>query len=193
MKTSARALRTAPEAAERLLLCAAVSAVAGDFDREEVLAWLKKEGLWAKASPTEKAFLTTAQPSEKSKIHFSWQMESVYVLGWALHLVPAMAPPTAQASIGDILERVPGPGDRVGDFVASSKLRAAAEIHAAAEAAYSPAKPLDTSDFLPIWREHMVRYYVACTLRELGGLPQALPENATSVPLLRVFSSGPFS
>jgi 4-hydroxybenzoyl-CoA reductase subunit beta len=66
-------------------------------------------------------------------------------------------------------------------------------IHAAAEAAYSPAKPLDTSDFVPIWRKHMVRYYVACTLRELGGLPQALPETETSVPFLRVFSSGPFS
>jgi 4-hydroxybenzoyl-CoA reductase subunit beta len=66
-------------------------------------------------------------------------------------------------------------------------------IHAAAEAAYSPAKPLDTSDFVPIWRKHMVRYYVACTLRELGGLPQALPESETSVPFLRVFSSGPFS
>jgi 4-hydroxybenzoyl-CoA reductase subunit beta len=66
-------------------------------------------------------------------------------------------------------------------------------IHAAAEAAYSPAKPLDTSDFVPIWRKHMARYYVACTLRELGGLPQALPESETSVPYLRVFSSGPFS
>src|SRR5947207_7722957 len=33
-------------------------------------------------------------------------------------------------------------------------------IHAAAEAAYSPAKPLDTSDFVPIWRKHMARYYV---------------------------------
>ena len=66
-------------------------------------------------------------------------------------------------------------------------------IHAAAEAAYSPAKPLDTSDFVPIWRKHMARYYVACTLRELGGLPQALPEKETSVPFLRVFSSGPFS
>jgi 4-hydroxybenzoyl-CoA reductase subunit beta len=66
-------------------------------------------------------------------------------------------------------------------------------IHAAAEAAYSPAKPLDTSDFVPIWRKHMARYYVACTLRELGGLSQALPETETSVPFLRVFSSGPFS
>jgi 4-hydroxybenzoyl-CoA reductase subunit beta len=68
-------------------------------------------------------------------------------------------------------------------------------IHAAAEAAYSPVKPLDTSDFVPIWRKHMARYYVACTLRELGGLPQALPhpETENSVPFLRVFSSGPFS
>lgn len=135
MKTSARALRSGPEAAERLLLAAAVSAVAADVDRDEVVAWLRKEGLWAKASPMEKAFLSTARPSEKSKIHFSWQMESVYVLGWALNLVPAMTPPATQASIGDILERVPGPGDRVANFVASSKLRAAAEIHAAAEAA----------------------------------------------------------
>ena len=45
MKASARALRTAPEAAERLLLAAAVSAVAADVDREEVLAWLQQEGL----------------------------------------------------------------------------------------------------------------------------------------------------
>jgi 4-hydroxybenzoyl-CoA reductase subunit beta len=68
-------------------------------------------------------------------------------------------------------------------------------IHAAAEAAYSPVKPLDTSDFVPIWRKHMARYYVACTLRELAGLPQALPhpETENSVPFLRVFSSGPFS
>ena len=66
-------------------------------------------------------------------------------------------------------------------------------IHEAAEAAYSPAKPLDTSDFAMIWRKHMARYYVACTLRELGGLPQALPETENSVPFLRVFSSGPFS
>ena len=46
-----------------------------------------------------------------------------------------------------------------------------------------------------IWRKHMARYYVACTLRELGGLPQALPhpETENSVPFLRVFSSGPFS
>jgi len=66
-------------------------------------------------------------------------------------------------------------------------------IHDAAEAAYSPVKPLDNTDFAMSWRKHMARYYVACTLRELGGLPQSLPETEKSVPALRVFSSGPFS
>ena len=68
-------------------------------------------------------------------------------------------------------------------------------IHDAAEAAYSPVKPLDNTDFAMSWRKHMARYYVACTLRELGGLPQSLPhpETENSVPALRVFSSGPFS
>ncbi len=68
-------------------------------------------------------------------------------------------------------------------------------IHNAAEAAYSPVKPLDNTDFAMYWRKHMARYYVACTLRELGGLPQGLPhpETENSVPALRIFSSGPFS
>jgi len=129
------ALRTPPEVAERLLLLAAVTAVAADVDRQEVLSWLRQEGLWTKATPAEKAFLAAEHPTEKSRIHFSWQMEAVYVLGWALNLIPAMTPPTTQASIGDILERVPGPGDRVGEFVASCKLRPATEIRAAAESA----------------------------------------------------------
>lgn len=129
------ALRTPTEVAERLLLLAAASAVAADVDRDEVLSWLRQEGLWAKATPAEKTFLSTEHPTEKAKIHFSWQMEAVYVLGWALQLITRLEPPRAQASIGDILERVPGPGDRVGEFVASCKLRPASEIHAAAEAA----------------------------------------------------------
>lgn len=128
-------LRTPAEAAERLLLLAAVSAVAADVDRDEVLSWLRQEGLWARATPAERAFLATEHPTEKARIHFSWQMEAVYVLGWALRLIGKLEPPKAQASIGDILERVPGPGDRVGEFFASCKLRPASDIRAAAEAA----------------------------------------------------------
>ena len=39
-------------------------------------------------------------------------------------------------------------------------------IREAAEAAYSPAKPLDNTDFHMLWRKEMTRYYVAGALRE---------------------------
>jgi hypothetical protein len=125
------ALRTAPEVAERLILVAAVSAVAADMDREEVSSWVKQQDLWRKASPAERAFLTANHPTKKATIYFSWQMEAVYVLGWALTLVPQLDPPKEQASIGDILEQMPGPGDRVTEFVLSCSLRSASEIHLA--------------------------------------------------------------
>ena len=128
-------LRPAHEVGERLILLAAASAVAADMDRQEILSWLRHEDLWSKASPAEKAFLSADRPSEKQTVYFSWQMEAVYVLGWALNLVPELDPPTEQASIGEILEQMPGPGDRVGPFIASCSLRPASEIQEAAEAA----------------------------------------------------------
>lgn len=129
------ALRTAEEAARRLLVLAAVSGVAAGLDRETILDWLRQEALWSAASPAEQRFLADAHPSERDTIHFSWQMEAVYALGWALRLIPAMDPPAEQASIGGILEQVPGPGDPAAGFVASCALRPAAEIHRATEAA----------------------------------------------------------
>ena len=48
-------------------------------------------------------------------------------------------------------------------------------IREASEAAYRPAKPLDNTDFAMSWRKEMARYYVAGTLRELGGLPPSPP------------------
>jgi len=129
------ALRKSPEVAERLILVAAVSAVAADMDRKEVSSWLRQQGLWEKASPAERAFLAAEHPPTKTTIHFSWQMEAVYVLGWALKLAPRLDPPKEQASIGDILEQMPGPGDRVAEFIASCELRSAREIHRAAETA----------------------------------------------------------
>ncbi len=48
-------------------------------------------------------------------------------------------------------------------------------IQEAARAAYSPAKPLDNTDFAMSWRKEMARIYVAGALRELAGLPGGSP------------------
>ena len=49
-------------------------------------------------------------------------------------------------------------------------------IQQAAASAYPTAKPLDNTDFAMSWRKDMARYYVAGTLRELGGLPPSFPK-----------------
>ena len=128
------ALRSPHSVARRLLALAAVSGVASGLDREEILFWLKHEFLWPAVLPTEERFLTSLSPSPKDSIAFSWRMEAVYVLGWALRLRDDLEPPTAEASIGSVLEQMPGPGDAVAGFVESCALRPAGEIQAAVEA-----------------------------------------------------------
>jgi hypothetical protein len=94
---------------------------------------LKEEELWSSASPTEKAFLEVAESTPREEIQHSWGAEAVYVLGWALGLVPTLQPPAAQASTGDILDQIPAPGESVKSFLSRATLRSAAELLCAAE------------------------------------------------------------
>jgi hypothetical protein len=130
-----RRLRSARDAAERLLLLVSVCAVASDASiRPSIRSWLKTEGLWPSASPGERRFLAAAKSSRKEQIKFSWMAEAVYVLGWALGLAPALLPPTRQAPpAGRILDRIPAPGDPVAPFLARVRLRPALAIQAAAQ------------------------------------------------------------
>jgi Domain of unknown function (DUF4272) len=115
--------RTAQEAAVRLLALAAVSGVAQGVDRSDVVAWLRQEGVWNHLSPCETEFLESASPAERDVIAFSWRMECVYVIGWALMLQDDLSAPSEQASIATILDHVPGPGEPVGEFIQLARLR----------------------------------------------------------------------
>jgi hypothetical protein len=119
--------------AQRLLVLAAVSGVAFGLDRAEIVAWLENESLWPAVSPEEAGFLKSLDAPPKDSIAFSWQVEAVHILGWALRLRENLEPPTAEVSVGDILEQIPGPGDSVAEFVESCVLRPAAEIQATAD------------------------------------------------------------
>jgi hypothetical protein len=127
------AVRTPEEAAIRLLALVAVSGVAQGVDRTEVVDWLVREHLWDQLTPSEARFLEAPDPSERDFVAFSWRMECVYVLGWALMIHDRLSPPTEQAGIGPILESVPAPGESTAEFIRHSQLRDAGTIHLAAE------------------------------------------------------------
>jgi hypothetical protein len=116
-----------------MLALVAVSGVAQGVDRTDVVDWLVRENLWDQLTPSETLFLEAQDPPEGDVIAFSWRMECVYVLGWALKLHDRLSPPTEQASIGAILEGVPAPGESTAEFIRHSQLRDAGAIHLAAE------------------------------------------------------------
>jgi hypothetical protein len=127
-------VRSARKTAERLLLVTATCRVASDGSRRKaVRAWLKKEGVWNSASPSERRFLEAARSTAKERIDFSWKAEAQYFLAWALGLVGELQSPSAQTSARIELPKTGEPAD---GFLKRAKLRPAAEIEAATEALY---------------------------------------------------------
>jgi hypothetical protein len=55
--------------------------------REELVAWLRREGLWNAVSPAESAFLLADFPTEGKLIHATWRAEALLPLLWSLGLI----------------------------------------------------------------------------------------------------------
>ena len=67
-------IRAADEIARRALVFSCVVSVAYGDSREQVLAWLRAEGLLPELSPREQDFLATAEHSKEDVIAFTWMI-----------------------------------------------------------------------------------------------------------------------
>lgn len=77
-------IRQAQEVALRSLALFAVVGTALGAPRDEVISWLRTEGLWGGLTPHEVAYLEQTKPPRKAHINFGWQSERLIVLLWAL-------------------------------------------------------------------------------------------------------------
>ena len=90
---SVERLRSAAEVAGRLVILASTCVVAQERSGQgAVVTWLKSQGIWSAASPSERAFLEARSASPGDEIAFSWNAEPVYFLGWALGLTAVDRP-----------------------------------------------------------------------------------------------------
>jgi CO/xanthine dehydrogenase FAD-binding subunit len=74
----------------------------------------------------------------------------------------------ARIVLGAVASRPMEAGDAAAQLVGKS-LADDAVIAAAADAAFSHAKPMDNTDFVLHWRKRLVREFVTYALRELRG------------------------
>jgi hypothetical protein len=77
-------IRPAQEVARRCLALFAVVGTALGAPRDEILSWLRTEGLWGDLTEHEVAYLEQADPPRKAHINFGWQSERLIVLLWAI-------------------------------------------------------------------------------------------------------------
>jgi hypothetical protein len=129
-------IRGADEVARRCIVLHAVLAVGHDEPRDEIVAWLRREGLWSSVSPLEADFLLAELPSDQQYINATWRAESLYALLWALGLVADLPSPTQLCDLQFLKSLVPPLLGSVGAFILSTRLRADAEIHDANEQIY---------------------------------------------------------
>jgi len=127
-------LRTASEVARRSLALYAAVAAAHGVPRDDLVEWLKEEGLWAEITPRELRFLTQTQAPEKEQIWMTWFAEAEFVLLWSIGKVQTLPPPTSRCDTDQIIAAIPL-WDSTVSFFQSAALREK-QVEEEAEKAY---------------------------------------------------------
>ena len=122
-------IRSADEVAYRALVLFCITGLAAGADRSEITAWLSEHSLWEKLAPSEVGFVDTPNPTRQQLINASWLSERLIMIAWALGKLDQLPAPDEQCDTSvfqDILP--PFAAVNVQEFVASARLRSAAEL-----------------------------------------------------------------
>lgn len=128
-------LRSAGEACDRALALSAVIALSISAEHAEVVQWLEEEQLMAALTPLERRFLfEDGHASKRSRIQFSWHIERLAVLLWAIGRLDQL-PPCDVECPSDILLDVllPYSDESVQAFRGRARLRSEDELFDFAE------------------------------------------------------------
>jgi hypothetical protein len=129
-------IRSAGEVAGRCVILYAVIAAGHREARDQLVAWLRREGLWDGVGPKESEFLLSTSPTETQRIQASWRAEALFPLLWSLRLIHELPSPQKICDV-QLMQRVLPPlFGSVAQFISSAALRSDADILAANEEIY---------------------------------------------------------
>jgi hypothetical protein len=108
--------------ARRALALFGVVGLALGAPKNDILDWLKVEGLWDQLSPSELAYVSATEPTRKQKVEATWWSERLIVLLWALKKVEQLPAPDEQCDTALFQEVLPPFADMsVAEFITSSR------------------------------------------------------------------------
>jgi hypothetical protein len=127
--------RGADEVAKRALILAAVTSCTRGEPKSKVIAWLKHEKLWRETTPLERKYLLE-KTSPRRKIAFSWKLEALVPLLWALNKIESMPKFNERFDFASIEGTVIRPPHPTRQYISSASLRRDAELSAEHENVY---------------------------------------------------------
>jgi hypothetical protein len=121
--------RTSREIAERILILTYLNCIHSDNSlRQEVVAFLKDEGLFEKATPAEKDLFLKDEFSDDEATNIAWRGESIWMLLWAIQKVDTLSLPVDEVDLGALFALLPPFLQSTNDFVNASAARSKSEI-----------------------------------------------------------------
>jgi len=129
-------LRSSKDVAQR---CLALLAIIQHSDKpqDKFISWIKANNIASYFSHEEKLFFETPKPTQKQLMKFSWRVEALVPLLWALGHIDKLPPLNVQASNLRSLAGVKLANDNPKQFVASARLRKDTDIREAEEDLYN--------------------------------------------------------
>jgi hypothetical protein len=120
-------LRTPQEVRERIVALWAVVGTAflrNDFFRQ----YMTENGIVGWLSARERDYLLSDQRTDQQHVQFSWQLESLFFLGWCAGLVPELGLPTQESSIESFMHLFPQHGEGLQKLEQAIALKSKGEI-----------------------------------------------------------------
>jgi hypothetical protein len=117
-------VRDASEIARRALALFGVAGLGLGALHNDINSWLKEEDLWDELSPSELAYVSENEPTEKQSIDATWKSEALIVLLWSLEKMEYLPAITEQCDTSIFQELLPPYANlSSAEFIASAKRR----------------------------------------------------------------------
>ncbi len=98
--------------------------------------YLKQHNLWESLSREEKTYLSNPTYGNQAQINATWRIEALFLLAWAVGLVPELPFPPNEADINDFIDSLPSSNEDPHEFIKSLELRQISEIMDASDLIY---------------------------------------------------------
>jgi hypothetical protein len=129
-------IRDADAVARRCIILYAVVAAGHNEPRDQLVAWLRHEGLWEAVTPKESEFLLSKSPTRQQQVNATWRAEALFSLVWSLGLIGELSIPQQLCDVQLVRSVLPPLFGSVGRFISEAKLRNDSELHDANEKIY---------------------------------------------------------